>query len=105
MKKNNWGRFITITSYTVKKPVDGLLLSNSIRSSVTGLAKTFANEYGAHGITVNNVCPGYTPPIGSANWKTPFPPAPASKRKKFTQVGRRKFPRAVWALPKNSRQW
>jgi 3-oxoacyl-[acyl-carrier protein] reductase len=24
------------------------------------LARTLANEYAAHGITVNNVCPGYT---------------------------------------------
>ncbi|HEY8715832.1 MAG TPA: SDR family oxidoreductase [Candidatus Acidoferrum sp.] len=60
MKKNKWGRFITITSTTVKQPVDGLLLSNSIRSAVTGLARTLANEYGAYGITVNNVCPGFT---------------------------------------------
>jgi 3-oxoacyl-[acyl-carrier protein] reductase len=60
MVKNKWGRFITITSYAVKQPVDGLLLSNSIRSAVTGLARTLANEYAAHGITVNNVCPGYT---------------------------------------------
>src|SRR6202011_3404729 len=60
MKKNKWGRLITITSYAVKQPVDGLLLSNSIRSAVTGLARTLANEYGAYGITVNNVCPGFT---------------------------------------------
>jgi 3-oxoacyl-[acyl-carrier protein] reductase len=60
MKKNKWGRFITITSSAVKQPVDGLLLSNSVRAAVTGLARTLANEYGAHGITVNNVCPGYT---------------------------------------------
>ncbi len=60
MKKNKWGRLITITSYVVKQPVDGLLLSNSIRSAVTGLAKTLANEYGQYGVTVNNVCPGYT---------------------------------------------
>jgi 3-oxoacyl-[acyl-carrier protein] reductase len=60
MKKNKWGRLITITSTAVKQPVDGLLLSNSIRSAVTGLARTLANEYGAHGITVNNVCPGFT---------------------------------------------
>jgi 3-oxoacyl-[acyl-carrier protein] reductase len=60
MKKNGWGRFITITSYAVKQPVDGLLLSNSVRAAVTGLARTLANEYAAHGITVNNVCPGYT---------------------------------------------
>ena len=60
MQKNKWGRLITITSYAVKQPVEGLLLSNSVRSAVAGLAKTLANEYGAHGITVNNVCPGYT---------------------------------------------
>ena len=60
MQKNKWGRFITITSYSVKQPVDGLLLSNSLRAAVTGLARTLANEYGSHGITVNNVCPGYT---------------------------------------------
>src|SRR5690349_6504159 len=47
MKKNNWGRFITITSSAVKQPVDGLLLSNSVRAAVTGLARTLANEYGA----------------------------------------------------------
>ncbi|HUL35098.1 MAG TPA: SDR family oxidoreductase [Candidatus Eisenbacteria bacterium] len=60
MQKNQWGRFLTITSYSVKQPVEGLLLSNSLRAGVTGLVRTLANEYGAHGITVNNVCPGYT---------------------------------------------
>jgi 3-oxoacyl-[acyl-carrier protein] reductase len=60
MKKNNWGRFLTITSYSVKQPVEGLLLSNSLRAGVTGLVRTLANEYGAFGITANNVCPGYT---------------------------------------------
>ena len=60
MQKNKWGRFLTITSYSVKQPVEGLLLSNSLRAGVTGLVRTLANEYGASGITVNNVCPGYT---------------------------------------------
>src|SRR5436305_9913911 len=59
MQKNKWGRLITITSSAVKQPVDGLLLSNSVRAAVTGLARTLANEYAAEGITVNNVCPGY----------------------------------------------
>jgi 3-oxoacyl-[acyl-carrier protein] reductase len=60
MKRNHWGRLITITSISVKQPIDGLMLSNCLRAGVAGLAKTLANEYGADGITVNNVCPGYT---------------------------------------------
>lgn len=60
MQKNKWGRFLTITSYSVKQPVEGLLLSNSLRAGVTGLVRTLANEYAQHGITVNNICPGYT---------------------------------------------
>jgi 3-oxoacyl-[acyl-carrier protein] reductase len=60
MQKRRWGRFVTITSSAVKQPIDGLLLSNSLRAGVTGLAKTLANEFGPSGITVNNVCPGYT---------------------------------------------
>ena len=60
MQRNKSGRFLTITSVTVKQPMDGLLLSNSLRAAVTGLAKTLANEFGSDGITVNNVCPGYT---------------------------------------------
>ncbi|HTQ61115.1 MAG TPA: SDR family oxidoreductase [Methylomirabilota bacterium] len=60
MQRRNWGRFLTITSYSVKQPVEGLLLSNSLRAGVTGMVRTLANEYGASGITVNNVCPGYT---------------------------------------------
>jgi len=60
MQKRRWGRFVTITSNSVKQPIDGLLLSNSIRAGVTGLAKTLSNEFGPFGITVNNVCPGYT---------------------------------------------
>jgi len=59
MQRQNWGRFIAITSLAVKQPIDGLILSNSIRSAVSGLIKTLANEYGPHGILVNNVCPGY----------------------------------------------
>lgn len=60
MQKRRWGRFLTITSVSVKQPIDGLLLSNSIRAAVTGLVRTLANEFGPDGITVNNVCPGYT---------------------------------------------
>ena len=57
MQKNKWGRLITITSSAVRRAVDGLLLSNSIRASVTGLARTLASEYAADGITVNKTAP------------------------------------------------
>jgi 3-oxoacyl-[acyl-carrier protein] reductase len=60
MQQRRWGRFIAITSMTVKQPVDGLILSNSVRSGVNGLIKTLANEYGPYNVLVNNVCPGYT---------------------------------------------
>ncbi len=60
MKERRWGRIVTITSVAVKQPVDGLILSNSIRAAVTGFAKTLANEVASFGITVNNVMPGYT---------------------------------------------
>ena len=60
MKKNKWGRIINISSVSVKTPVNGLFLSNSLRMGVLGWAKALADEVAAHGITVNTVCPGYT---------------------------------------------
>lgn len=60
MQKRKWGRVITITSLSVKQPVDNLVLSNSVRSAVSGLMKTLSNEYGQDNILINNVCPGYT---------------------------------------------
>ncbi len=60
MKGRRWGRIVTITSIAVKQPVQNLILSNSLRAAVTGLARTLANDVAAQGITVNNVMPGYT---------------------------------------------
>jgi 3-oxoacyl-[acyl-carrier protein] reductase len=60
MQRRQWGRFIAITSMTVKQPAENLILSNSVRSAVSGLVKSLANEYGPHNILVNNVCPGRT---------------------------------------------
>jgi len=60
MKERGWGRIINVTSIAVKQPVDGLMLSNSLRAAVTGFARTLANEVATHGITVNNILPGYT---------------------------------------------
>jgi len=60
MKERRWGRIINVTSISVKQPVDNLILSNSIRAAVTGMARTLANEVARWGITVNNVLPGWT---------------------------------------------
>jgi len=60
MKAQGWGRIITITSISVKQPVENLILSNSVRASVVGLMKSLASELGDYNITVNNIMPGYT---------------------------------------------
>jgi 3-oxoacyl-[acyl-carrier protein] reductase len=60
MRARRWGRIVNMTSASVKQPIDGLILSSAARSGVVGMAKTLANECAAEGITVNNVCPGYT---------------------------------------------
>lgn len=60
MKASGFGRIINIISTSVKEPLDGLGVSNTTRWAVAGWAKTWANEVGPFGITVNNVLPGYT---------------------------------------------
>lgn len=60
MKERRWGRIVNVTSIAVKQPVEGLILSTSVRAAVTGFARTLANEVASFGVTVNNVLPGYT---------------------------------------------
>jgi 3-oxoacyl-[acyl-carrier protein] reductase len=60
MKKAGYGRIINIISTSVKQPLNGLGVSNTIRGAVASWAKTMANELGQYGITVNNVLPGST---------------------------------------------
>jgi 3-oxoacyl-[acyl-carrier protein] reductase len=60
MQRHRWGRIITITSVSVKQPVQDLVLSNSVRAAVVGLVKSLSNEFGKDGILVNNVAPGFT---------------------------------------------
>lgn len=60
MKKSGYGRIINIISTSVKQPLNGLGVSNTIRGAVASWAKTLANELGEFGITVNNVLPGAT---------------------------------------------
>lgn len=60
MRENKYGRIINVASFSVKQPIKGLTLSNSLRMAVVGLAKTLANELVIDGITVNTIGTGWT---------------------------------------------
>jgi 3-oxoacyl-[acyl-carrier protein] reductase len=60
MQAKHWGRIVNIISTSVKEPIAGLGVSNTIRGAMASWAKTLASELAADGITVNNVLPGYT---------------------------------------------
>ncbi len=60
MKSASYGRIINIISTSVKQPLNGLGVSNTIRGAVANWSKTLANELGPFNITVNNVLPGAT---------------------------------------------
>ena len=60
MKEECFGRIVNVISTSVKQPLDGLGVSNTIRGAVASWSKTMANELGQFGITVNNVLPGAT---------------------------------------------
>lgn len=60
MRQAGFGRIINIISTSVKQPIPGLGVSNTIRGAVASWAKTLATELGPWGITVNNVLPGFT---------------------------------------------
>ena len=87
MQRQQWGRFITITSVAVKQPIDGLILSNSVRSAVSGLVKSLANEYGRYNVLVNNICPGYT------------------RTERLTELSRRLAVRGATTPAEIERQW
>ena len=60
MKKQCFGRIINIISTSVKEPIPGLGVSNTIRNAVANWSKTMAGELAEFGITMNNVLPGFT---------------------------------------------
>jgi 3-oxoacyl-[acyl-carrier protein] reductase len=58
MKAEKYGRIINVISTSVKVPIRGLGVSNTIRGAVASWAKTLSLELAPFGITVNNVLPG-----------------------------------------------
>lgn len=60
MKAAGYGRIVNVVSTSVREPIAGLGVSNTVRAAVAGWSKTLAGELARFGITVNNVLPGYT---------------------------------------------
>ncbi len=60
MIERGTGSIVATQSYSVKQPIDNLILSNSIRLAVVGLMKSLANELGPKGIRVNSIHPAWT---------------------------------------------
>ncbi len=60
MKQEKYGRVLNVISTSIKEPIPGLGVSNTIRNAVANWSKTLAGELGQFGITVNNVLPGFT---------------------------------------------
>jgi 3-oxoacyl-[acyl-carrier protein] reductase len=60
MREAGFGRIVNIVSTSVREPIRGLGVSNTIRAAVAGWAKTLSRELAPAGITVNNILPGST---------------------------------------------
>ncbi len=95
MRAAGYGRIINIISTSVKEPIPGLGVSNTIRGAMASWAKTLSMELGSAGITVNNVLPGYTntsrlPPIFAARAKHSGKPLASveEEARKTVPVGR-----------------
>jgi 3-oxoacyl-[acyl-carrier protein] reductase len=58
MRARKWGRIINIASESVVQPIAAIGISNTLRASVVGWAKTLSGEVARDGITVNTVLPG-----------------------------------------------
>ncbi len=60
MKESGYGRIINIISTSVRQPIPGLGVSNTIRGAMASWSKTLSHELASTGITVNNILPGTT---------------------------------------------
>jgi 3-oxoacyl-[acyl-carrier protein] reductase len=58
MRERGWGRIVTIASSSIKQPIENLLLSNTYRVAILGLAKSLAIEFAPDGVLINTVGPG-----------------------------------------------
>lgn len=76
LERSPAGRIVTVTSSTVREPIDNLALSNSLRPGVAGWSKSLARELGPKGITVNCLAPGR---IDTARIREVYPDGPTDE--------------------------
>jgi 3-oxoacyl-[acyl-carrier protein] reductase len=76
LERSPGGRIVTVTSSTVREPIDSLALSNSLRPGIVGWSKSLARELGPKGITVNCVAPGR---IDTARVREVYPDGPSAE--------------------------
>ncbi len=92
LERGGHGRVITITSSSVREPIDNLALSNAIRPGVIGWAKTLAREVGPRGITVNSIAPGR---IDTDRMKEVYPDGPTEQQLEPIPLRRLGLPREI----------
>ena len=85
LERSPAGRIVTITSSSVREPIDNLALSNSIRPGIVGWAKSLARELGPKGITVNCIAPGR---IDTERVREVYPDGPTAEDLATIPLGR-----------------
>lgn len=85
LERSPAGRIVTVTSSTVREPIDNLALSNSLRPGIVGWSKSLARELGPKGITVNCIAPGR---IDTARIREVYPDGPTADDLAAIPLGR-----------------
>jgi 3-oxoacyl-[acyl-carrier protein] reductase len=105
MIEKRGGRIINLTSDAVKQPIDGLILSNTIRIGIVGLAKTLSNELAPYNITVNNICPAYTITERVRKLSAEIAGKKALRPTRSSAHGNLRSPCTAWENRKKSPRW
>ncbi|HUG65367.1 MAG TPA: SDR family oxidoreductase [Gaiellaceae bacterium] len=85
LERSPAGRIVTVTSSTVREPIDNLALSNTIRPGIVGWSKSLARELGPKGVTVNCLAPGR---IDTARIRDVYPDGPTAADLATIPLGR-----------------
>lgn len=99
MRSSAWGRIVNVISTSVREPIVGLGVSNTIRGAVASWSKTLSRELAPDGITVNNVLPGYTETARLTQIIEARVSASGQSEEAITEAMRRNVPARRFAQP------